>query len=151
MASIQASYLSPFKTISPTKPTLFSSTNVSKAHPFKPFKVTFSLNSANDESKSPQPTSPNSQDTSSEAEPAPIDPVKLAFAKAKEYQKSKHSSPKLKIEQNPVKDSDSIANGNSGLGLVSNGSSGKAKELPDSAKEKNKISGILLKDRIDCS
>ncbi|PON74387.1 cytochrome C oxidase subunit [Parasponia andersonii] len=150
MASLQASYLSSFKNISLTKPTLFSSTNVTKAHPFKPFKVTFSLNSASDESQSSHPISPNSPDTSSEAAPAPMDSVNLAFAKAKEYKKSLKSSPKLKIEQNPVKGSDSSANGNSGSGLVSNGSSSEAKEFPDSAKiamekarEYNKIKGMV--------
>ncbi|XP_062083042.1 uncharacterized protein LOC133789280 isoform X2 [Humulus lupulus] len=144
MAALQASYLSSFNSISPKKPTLFSSTNAgSKAHPFKPFKLTFSLNSANDESQSPQPISPNSPDTSSEPKPAPVDPVKLAFAKAMKYKKSTQSTPNLKIEQNPVKEFGSANDVTEKLpdsGLKENGANSSTGTVEKKAGEKGKLS-----------
>ncbi|KAH7528057.1 uncharacterized protein LOC107417758 [Ziziphus jujuba] len=131
MASFQASWLSSLNTISPTKPDIFPS-NAIKNQSFKPFRISFSLNSANNEPS--QPSSPNSPETTSEVETGPVDPVKLAFAKAKEYKNLAHSSRKLELEQNPVEESDGIANGNGGSGLVSDGGSGETKEVPDSLK-----------------
>ncbi|KAL5543679.1 hypothetical protein UlMin_007463 [Ulmus minor] len=113
MASLQSLWFTSLNTKSPTKPTFLSSPNVHKSHQLRPFRVNFSLNSENVEAS--QPILPNSPETLPEAEVAPIDPVKLAFGKAKEYKKSIQLGPKLKLEQNPVDDSDGIANGNSQL------------------------------------
>ncbi|KAF3437462.1 hypothetical protein FNV43_RR20215 [Rhamnella rubrinervis] len=148
MAALQASWLSSLNTISPTKPTLLTSKNVKKYCSFKPFRISYSLNSANDET--PQPSSPNSPETTSEAETGPVDPVKLAFAKAKAYKNLAESSPKLKLEQNPVVGTDGTTNGNGGSGLVSDGGSGETKDVPDSikismekAKEHKKNEGVV--------
>lgn len=132
MAALQGSWLSSLNTISPTKRTLFTPTNVKKYCSFKPFRISYSLNSANDEP--PQPSSPNSPETTSEAEAGPVDPVKLAFAKAKAYKNLAESTPKLKLEQNPVEGTDGTTNGNGESGLISDGGSGETKEVPDSIK-----------------
>lgn len=147
MASFQASWFNSLNTISPAKPNIFSSTNAIKNQSFKLFRISSSLNSANDDPS--KPSSPNSLETTPETETGPIDPVKLAFAKAKKYKKLAESSPKLKLEQNPVEESDGIANGNGGSGSVSDGGSGETKEVTDSlkiamekAKEYKKNKGI---------
>lgn len=148
MASLQSSWLFSLNIISPTKPTLFKSTHVKKDCSFKPLRLSFSLNSANDEPS--QPSSPNLLETTSEAETGPVDPVKLAFAKAKAYKDMAESSSKSKLEQNPVEGTDGIANGKGWSSLFSDSGSGETKEVPDSIKvaiekanEYKKNKGIL--------
>lgn len=132
MASVQSSWLFSRNIISPTKPPLFKSTHVKKYCSFKPFRLSFSLNSANDEPS--QPSSPNLLETTSEAKTGPVDPVKLAFAKAKAYKDMAESNSKSKLEQNPIEGTDGIANGKGGSSLFSHGGSGETKEVPDSIK-----------------
>lgn len=124
MASLQPSWLSSLNTISSTKPTLFPSSNLNKPHPSKPFKLSFSLNPANDESS--QPISP-------ETTTPQVDPVKLALENAKAYKKTVEMNKKLKIMKSPSTDSDGTA-GSSGSGSGSDGANGKTKELPAAVK-----------------
>uniref|UniRef100_A0A2N9ENT2 Uncharacterized protein n=1 Tax=Fagus sylvatica TaxID=28930 RepID=A0A2N9ENT2_FAGSY len=127
MASLQPTWLSSLKNISPSKPTFFPSTNLNKPNSFKPFKLLSSTNPSNADSS--EPNSPNSPETSPEAEPAANDPVKIAFEKAKSYKKSLQSKSVLKSEQNPVEVSGGASNGN-GVGV----SGGGTKEVPVSVK-----------------
>lgn len=136
MDSLQPSWLSALNTmntISPSKPTLFPSTNFSISHSFKPLKQPFSVNSSNAESSEPVP--PNSPESTPDAKLGAVDPVKLAFEKAKAYKKEVKSKLVSEIEQNPAEDS--------GVG-------GGTREVPVSvkvamqkAKEYNKSKGVV--------
>lgn len=151
MASLQHSWFSSLKIISPAKPTLLPSTNLGMPSSFKPTKVLCALNPANAESS--EPTSPNSQETPSEAQPGPIDPVKLAFSKAKAYKESVKPSADFKMEQNPAENSNTKANGSDGSGSGQNFVADEQKEIPlsvkiamEKAKKYKKNNGVELSD-----
>ncbi|XP_028782977.1 uncharacterized protein LOC114739090 [Neltuma alba] len=119
MASLQPSWFSSLKLISPVKPSLLLSS------PYKPIKVFCALNPENVESSEATP----------ESQPEPVDPVKLAFSKAKAYRESLKLNSDLKVEQNIAASSVEKSNGNDGLSSGQNvvDDSGQ-KEVPPSLK-----------------
>ncbi|KAF7824660.1 Cytochrome b5 [Senna tora] len=126
MASLHPPWLSSLHIISPTKPSLLSSTTLPTIvpSPFKQIKFSCALNPNNADSSEPTPEPP----------PAPIDPVKLAFSKAKAYRESIKSKSDSGIEQKDGPSSVEKGNENDGTSLGQNvGDSGK-KEVPMAVK-----------------
>ncbi|XP_061340589.1 uncharacterized protein LOC133287053 isoform X2 [Gastrolobium bilobum] len=109
MASLQPLWFSLMSIISPSKPSIFYSTNVGMPLPstsFKPLKLPCAVSPDNAESS--EPTSPNSPEAASEAQADPIDPVKLAFRKANAYKESIKSNSSLGIEEGDAEDENSV-------------------------------------------